>query len=157
VNGLTLGITSVSGYSMVNLTPNPAVPADFNAQAGCYSFPPASPNQFCGTALLDVGIDSMFIELPRARWPDGTHDANNDVPAGVNMSILMGSVGSPALSYPFTAVQGTPPASSPAPTLVQWTDSTATGQIFVNTGRRPLYIYNYLYAGQCGQVGFEHL
>ncbi|MDR3476412.1 MAG: hypothetical protein P4M14_00090 [Gammaproteobacteria bacterium] len=156
--GLTLGITTSNNYNIVNLTPNPAVPGDFNPQAGCFSFPDSpQPNQFCGTALLDVGIDSMFIELPKAQWPAGTHNADNDVPVGVNMSILMGAVSAPALEYSFSAVDGNPPAYSPTPTVAQWVDSTGTGQIFVNTGRRPLYIYDYLYDGQCGQVGFKPL
>lgn len=153
--GLTLGISSTNNYKVINLTPNTAVPGDFNAQAGCFSFPnSSSPAPFCGTALLDVGIDSMFIDLPRAQWPAGTHDANNEVPAGTNMTILMGAEGSPAMTYNFNAVQGNPPSDTPTPSEVQWIDSTATGLIFVNTGRRPLYEFDYFYNGQCGQVGF---
>ena len=156
--GLTLGITSTNNYNIINLTPNSAVPGDFNSQAGCFSFPSSpSPNQFCGTALLDVGIDSMFIDLPKAERPAGTHDSNDEVPAGTNMSILMGAVSAPSMSYSFTAVQGNPPSGTATPTLVQWVDTTASGLIFVNTGRRPLYIFNYLYQGQCGQVGFESI
>lgn len=158
--GLTLGITSTANYNVINLTPNPAVPGDFNPQAGCFSFPNSSPSTpFCGTALLDVGIDSMFIELPKNQWPAGTYDpSTNQVLAGVNMSILMGAQNAPSLSYNFYAVNGTPPPSnSPTPTVVQWVDGTATGQTFVNTGRRPLYIYDYFYNGQCGKVGFKPL
>lgn len=156
--GLSLGISSVTGYNILNLTANPSVPGDFNAQAGCFKFPgSALPNQFCGTALLDVGIDSMFIDLPRSQWPAGTHDSNDDVPAGIDMSILMGDTGSPAMSYSFTSVQGNPPADTPTPTLVQWIDTSKSGMVFVNTGRRPLYLFNYLYNGQCGQVGFKSI
>jgi hypothetical protein len=156
VTGLMLGITSTAGYDVINLSPNPAVPGDFLPQTGCFSFPGSpTPNQFCGTALLDVGIDYMFIDLPRAQWPAGTHDSNDLVPAGTSMSILMGNTGSPAMQYPFTAVNGTPPpAFSATPTKVQWIDNPT---IFVNTGRRPLYIYNYLYNGQCGQVAFKSI
>jgi hypothetical protein len=152
--GLRLGISSNTGYSLVNLAPNPAVPGDFLPQSGCFSFPPASPNQFCGTALLDVGIDYMFIDAPRAQWPAGTHNSSDQVPAGVNMEILMGSMTMPApLQYPFTTVlPPTTPPTDGTPTQVQWIDNPT---IFVNTGRRPLYIYNYLYNGQCGQVGFK--
>ncbi|MBN9226303.1 MULTISPECIES: hypothetical protein [Legionella] len=157
--GLTLGITNSNGYNVVNLSPNPAVPGDFNAQAGCFSFPNSpQTNQFCGTALLDVGIDSMFIDLPKAQWPAGTYNSKDEVPAGISMSILMGSLSTPAMQYSFNTVNGTlPPMDSPTPTLVQWIDSTATGQVFVNTGRRPLYFYDYFYNGQCGQVGFKPL
>lgn len=157
--GLTLGITASTGYNVINLTPNSAVPGDFNPQAGCFSFPNSSPSTpFCGTALLDVGIDSMFIELPKAQWPAGTYDPNNNqVLAGIYMSILMGAENAPSMSYNFYAVNGNPPSGSPTPTVVQWVDGTATGQTFVNTGRRPLYIYDYFYDGQCGQVGFKPL
>lgn len=156
--GLTLGITSNTNYDVINLVSNPTVPGDFYPQAGCYSFPNSPPpNQFCGTALLDVGIDSMFIELPKDQWPAGTHNVNNEVPLGVYMGILMGAVNTPSLEYSFNAVHGNPPSDSPTPTVVQWVNSATTGQIFVNTGRRPLYIYDYFYDGQCGQVGFKPL
>ncbi|WP_133135229.1 hypothetical protein [Legionella rowbothamii] len=159
-DSLILGITSTAtSYDVVNLTPNAAVPGDFNAQLGCYSFPGSStPNQFCGTALLDVGIDSMFIDLPKAQWPDGTYGVDNYVPAGIDMSVLMGPLSTPAMSYSFTTVNGsTPPSDSPTPVSVQWINTTATGMVFINTGRRPLYSYNYFYNGQCGQVGFKAL
>ena len=154
--GLVLGITSTTGYDVVNLSPNTAVPGDFLPQAGCFSFPDSSsPTPFCGTALLDVGIDYMFIDLPKAQWPAGTHDANDLVPAGVTMHISMGDQSSPAMHYNFNAVQSDPPSATATPSKVQWIDTTSTGMKFVNTGRRPLYIYNYLYNGQCGQVGFK--
>ena len=156
--GLALGITTNTTYDVIQLTPNSSVPGDFNAQAGCYSFPNyPSPNQFCGTALLDVGIDYMFIDLPRAEWPAGTYNSMDEVPAGILMSILMGNTNSPAMQYNFDTVDGNPPPDTPTPTLVQWVDTTASGMIFVNTGRRPLYIYDYFYDGQCGQVGFKPL
>ncbi len=156
--GLTLGITGVTGYNVINLSPNSAVPGDFLPQAGCFTFPGSpTPNQFCGTALLDVGIDYMFIDLPKAQWPAGTYDSNNRVPAGINMSILMGVVSAPSMQYSYTTVQSNPPAGTATPAYVQWEDTTASGSVFVNTGRRPLYIYDYLYNGQCGQVGFQPL
>jgi hypothetical protein len=157
VTGLKLGIDSVAGYSVVNLSPNSAVPSDFLPQSGCFIFPGSpSPNKFCGTALLDVGIDYMFLDLPKAQWPAGTHDSNDLVPAGVSMQVLMGSLVSPApLDYTFSAVNGTPPPPfSATPAKVQWIDNPT---IFINTGRRPLYIYNYLYNGQCGQVAFKSI
>jgi hypothetical protein len=156
MTGLTLGVNSTTNYGIVDLLPNPAIPGDFLAQAGCFTFTASpSPNQFCGTALLDIGIDYMFIDLPRDQWPAGTHDSQDLVPAGVNMKIIMGDLVTPQLHYVFNAVNGTPPpADTATPTEVQWIDNPA---IFVNTGRRPLYDYDYLYNGQCGQVGFEHL
>lgn len=155
--GLILGISDITNYNLMNLTPNPAVPGDFNPQSGCYSFPnlPHAP-QFCGTMLLDVGIDYMFLDLPKAEWPSGSN-LNGEVPSGVHMNILMGSINSPAMSYNFTA-ESNPPANAESQSLVKWVDTTNSGgNIFVNTGRRPLYQYNYLYNGQCGQVGFKAL
>lgn len=159
ITGLALGITQPSEhYNIIKLAANATVPGDFAAQPGCYSFPnlPA-PNQFCGTALLDIGIDYMFIDLPKAQWPAGTYTHANRVPPGTAMSILMGSVNTPSMQYNFNAVQHNPPANTPTPDYVEWINSTATGQIFVNTGRRPLYDYDYFYNGQCGQVGFKPL
>jgi hypothetical protein len=150
--GLSLGINSPLAYDVVDLTPNPAVPGDFNAQPGCFAFPGSpAPNTFCGTSLLDVGIDSMFIDLPRAQWPAGTHDSSDEVPVGTTMTITLDETSTPIVAYTFNAVQGTPPPNSATPSSVQWIDSS---QIFVNTGRRPLYKYDYFYQGQCGQVGF---
>jgi len=78
------------------------------------------------------------------------------------MNVLMGpddgtgACGSPAAaSYSFQTLQATTPPTSPAPTYSQWIDITSTDKIFVNTGRDPLNCYNYLFAGQLGQVGFQ--
>lgn len=169
LTGLTLGISDTSGYNLINLTPNANLPGDWQAQPACYSFPDLpAPNQFCtdvhdnnATALLDVGISEMFLDLPFAQRPTGSYDAANPkdlkVPAGLRMNVLMGSAGNPAMSYTFTTVQPPTYPSGPAPTYSQWFDTTKTGSIFVNTGRRPLNSFDYLYGGQCGLVGFKAL
>lgn len=160
--GLRLGIdpSSVSNFALFDLTPSTTVPGDFLTEYGCYGFTNTTPPaQFCGTLLLDIGISEMFIDLPRAQWPAGTYDGNNKVPEIIppfNMSIVAGTANQ--MTYTFDAVQSCPSPTGPnavAPCYVQWENSTATGQIFVNTGRRALYKYHYLYQGQCGQVGFE--
>lgn len=162
--GLTLGISSVANYSLINLTPAPAVPGDFLTESGCFNFTGSGTPQFCGTVLLDVGIDYMIMQLPKAQWVAGTHEFNSAqqievVKAGTPMSIFFGSP--TTMQYSFTAIQqfvencaGDSGTNNVAPCYAQLIDSTATGQIFVNTGRRPLYQYDYLYQGQCGQVGF---
>jgi len=151
--GVTLGIKSTTGYKTINLTANTSIPGDWNAQPACYSFPDlTAPNQFCGTGLLDVGINEMFIDLPFAQRPSGSFDPNDKVPADLTMNVLMGSADSPAASYTYTTVQPPSSPSGAAPTYSQWIDKP---NIFVNTGRNPLNCYNYLYAGQCGQVGFQ--
>lgn len=157
-SGLTLGITNTDTYNVIDLTANPNVPGDFYAQESCYRFPNApTPNLFCGSGLLDVGIDSMFIDLPKSQCPAGTYNENNKVPEVVKMTITMGTSTTPAMQYSFNAVEDNPPSDSPTPKVVKWINSTKSGLIFVNTGRRPLYIYNSLYNGQCGQVGFKSL
>lgn len=154
--GVTLGIDSTAGYNTIQLTANASVPGDWEAQPACYGFPQLrAPNQFCGTGLLDVGIDQMFIDLPFARRPPKTFDSKKKVPANLSMNVLMGSAASPAASYTYTTVQPPTSPSGPAPTYSGWIDTTKTGSVFVNTGRNPLNCYDYLYAGQCGEVGFH--
>lgn len=161
--GLTLGISDVTGYNLVNLTPNTSVAGDFNAQYACYTIglKGETGQTFCGTGLLDVGIDYMFLDLPKAQWPSGTYDAsnNNQVPttaSGTPIPMVI-SMGNPmAMSYNYDVVNN-PANGNPAPESVQWIDSTSSGMIFVNTGRRALYQYDYMYNGQYGQVGFKNI
>lgn len=153
--GLTLGISSSANYNLFNLTPNPAVPGDFLTEFGCFGFTGTTPPvQFCGTLLLDVGIQEMFLDLPRAQWPAGIQ-TDGKVNEGTPMSITAGTASQ--MYYTFNAVLSCPSPGSPnavAPCYAQLLDSAATGEIFVNTGRRALYKYDYFYQGQCGQVGF---
>jgi hypothetical protein len=153
-NGVTLGIKSSTHYNTINLTANASTPGDWNAQPACYTFPDLpEPNQFCGIGLLDVGIGQMFIDLPFAQRPSGTFDSNkNEVPPDLTMNVQMRSTASPVASYTYTTVQPPTSPSGPAPTYSQWIDDSS---IFVNTGRDPLNCYDYLFAGQCGQVGFR--
>jgi hypothetical protein len=154
-SGVKVGITSTnaSGFNTVSLTPNSAVPGDWNPVPGCYQFTTLSGNpQFCGNLLLDVGISEMFIDLPFDQRPPGSYGTNNRVPDGVGMQIQAGAMNQPAMSYSFTAVQPPQKPTGPAPTYAQWVNSP---NIFVNTGRRPLLAFDYYYSGQCGQVGFK--
>jgi hypothetical protein len=153
-DGVTMGITAAksSGFNMITLDPNP-VAGDWLPEPGCYQFTTLEGRpQFCGNLLLDVGIAEMFIDLSFDQRPAGSYDSNNEVPSGVGMNILAGSTNNPAMSYNFTAVQPPTQPTGPAPTFVRWDD---TAKIFVNTGRRPLLNFDYLYSGQCGEVGFR--
>jgi len=159
--GVTLGITAADAhqFDMVPLSPNSTVPGDWNPEAGCYQFTNLTGQpQFCGNLLLDVGIDQMFLDLPSGQRPPGSYDSDadnqNEVPTGVDIKISVLSSNSirPPLTYEFHAVQPPTDPVGPAPTFVQWVPSD---NIFVNTGRRPLLAYDYLYSGQCGQVGFR--
>jgi hypothetical protein len=154
-DGVTLGITAnnSSGFNMVTLDPNSMAIGDWNAVPGCYGFPslPGAP-QFCGNLLLDVGISEMFMDAPSDQWPAGSYDSNNNVPEGVNMSIQAGTNNQWAMSYSYNAVQPPDPPIGPAPTYSQWIDKS---NIFVNTGRRPLLAFDYLYSGSCGLAAFK--
>ena len=153
--GVTLGVTAANsaGFDMIQLDPNQPVPGDWLPEHGCFQFTTlvGSP-QFCGNLLLDVGIAEMFIDLSFDQRPSGSFDSNNRVPAGLDMNILAGLTNNPAMSYDFTAVQPPTPPTGPAPSYVRWINDD---NIFVNTGRRPLLNYDYLYSGQCGEVGFR--
>lgn len=154
-NGVTLGITSANsaGFNLITLDSNQPVPGDWLPEHGCYQFTTlvGSP-QFCGNLLLDVGIAEMFLDLSFDQRPTGSYDSNNKVPDGVGMNIQAGSTSNPAMSYNFTAVQPPAQPTGPAPTYVRWINDD---NIFVNTGRRPLLNFDYLYSGQCGEVGFK--
>ncbi len=155
-DGVTLGISAdnSTGFNMVTLDPNSTDIGDWNAVPGCYGFPSLSgAPQFCGNLLLDVGISEMFMDAPSSQWPAGSFDSNNKVPDGVQMTIQAGTNNQWAMSYTYSAVQPPDLPVGPAPTYSQWiNDST----IFVNTGRRPLLAFDYLYSGSCGLAGFKH-
>jgi hypothetical protein len=56
------------------------------------------------------------------------------------------------MSYTYNAVQPPDLPIGPAPTYSQWDNDS---NIFVNTGRRPLLAFDYLYSGSCGLAGFK--
>jgi hypothetical protein len=151
-SGITLGVTSDSaaGFNMIELAPNPDVAGDWHSMPGCFAFPQLAQNPFCGSLLIDVGISGMFLDLPTDQIPNGAND-NGFVPSGVQMAITAGDQSNPALSYSFSAVSPGQTPVGPAPSFAQWEDKP---NIFVNTGRRPLLDFDYLYDAQCGQTGF---
>lgn len=155
---IELGITSTDGFATTALTPNSPVAGDWNAAPGCYSFPSlAEPNQFCGTVLLDVGIQEMFLDLAREQRPPGSEPAGCGegsgpiclVPDGTPMEVLVGTPSAPSMSYGFT-IEAEP--SGPAPLFARWIESS---KVAVNTGRRPLLAFDYLFDARCGNVGFR--
>jgi hypothetical protein len=154
-NAVTLGITgsNSTGFDTYSLDPNTTVSGDWNSVPGCYQFLslPGAP-QFCGNLLLDVGIGEMFMDLSFQDRPTGSYDSNNRVPDKVEMVIQAGLMDHPAMSYHFNAVQPPKKPIGPAPTYAQWDNSS---KVFVNTGRRPLLKMDFLYSGQCGEVGYR--
>jgi hypothetical protein len=151
-----IGIGDTSNFKLAALTPNTSIPGDWNAAPGCYQFPTLSArNQFCGSLLMDVGIDGMFLDLAEAKRPAGALDSSDPstLPTGLQVSIIAGTPANPALSYSF---EYTPAATATGvgPTNITWINSP---KIFVNTGRDVLFGDNYLFDARCGNVGFESL
>ena len=66
-----IGIVDTSNFKLAALTPNTDVPGDWNAASlDAINFPTlAGRNQFCGSLLMDVGIDGMFLDLAEAKRP----------------------------------------------------------------------------------------
>jgi hypothetical protein len=154
-DGATVGITGTAGFNLVVLAPDKQIPGDWITTPGCYGFPELQgTNQFCGKLLLDVGIDGMFLDLPKSRRPAGAVDPNDHttIPAGIETSVVAGSPADPALSYEFNYEPDN--ATGVASETVTWIDNP---KIFVNTGRRPLFGFNYMYDAHCGNTGFQAL
>jgi hypothetical protein len=151
--GITLGVTATmqSGFNLISLSPSETTPGDWSPIPGCYGFPQFANEPFCGNLLLDVGISEMFLDLPRSEIPSGAN-SKGFVPSGVHMTISAGDQANPAMAYEFDAVSRGEEPSGLAPSFVQWINRPS---IFVNTGRRPLLNFNYMYNAQCGQAGFS--
>jgi hypothetical protein len=151
----TVGITGTAGFNLAALTPNKRVPGDWNSTPGCYGFPQLTGrNQFCGSLLMDVGIPEMFLDLAENKRPAGAVVPGHpgDLPSGTETSVLAGTSGNPAMSYDFTYAPGAPEGM--APETVTWINNP---KIFVNTGRRVLFGYDYLFDARCGNTGFQAL
>lgn len=155
-NGVTLGLADISAFSTTPLTENMTVPGDWESVPGCFSFPDISgAPQFCGKALLDIGISEMFLDLPKDQRPAEAIDPMHEdqVKPETKMSILFGTQPSMvAMSYEFTYAPPSPTPGDTSPTSIRWIDKPDT---FVNTGRRVLFGHDYLFDARCGQVGFQ--
>jgi hypothetical protein len=149
-NGVTLGITDAdaAGFNTVALTAGGTGPGDWNTEPGCFSFPSISGyNAQCGTVLVDTGIASAILGLPKSLRPSSILTS---IPTGeqLQIDVVASSTVTPILSYNFTT--GT--ASPMAPTSIRWAAGTAP---FVNTGRRPISSDDYLFDAGSGKVGFK--
>jgi hypothetical protein len=139
-NELTIGInaTNAAPFPMVTLSPFPGRTGDWSGPPACVTFN-SSGSPECGSMLLDIGINSMFLS---AQHPSGVS----------NISIVSPNEQSPLLSYRFNPANPSP--TPPAPTKVAWVAANGSS-VFVNTGRDALAAANYLYDAGCGKVGFE--
>jgi hypothetical protein len=148
--GVTLGITPAdqAGFSELSLSPGGSGPGDWNTAPGCFSFPRiAGYGAQCGTVLVDTGIASAILGLPASQRPASIA---RRIPAGERVQIAIGSgaASSPVLSYGFAVGD----ARAMTPTKIRWAGGSAP---FINTGRRPLSRYDYLFDAGSGQLGFK--
>jgi hypothetical protein len=147
-NGVTLGITAAdqAGYSEIPLTPGGTGPGDWNTEPGCFAFPAiAGYGPQCGTVLVDTGIASAILGLSQSQRP---RSIAGSIPNGVQIQIALPNTANPAFSYAFTTGDG----GAMTPTSIRWANGSAP---FVNTGRRPISQYNYLFDDGSGAVGFK--
>jgi hypothetical protein len=149
-NGVTLGITAAdqADFATVALNSGGSGPGDWNTEPGCFSFPKISgyiPQ--CGTLLVDTGIASAILGLPKSQRPSSISSSiPND--ERIQIDVAASTAATPILSYAFTT--GVPGPT--APTSIRWAAGTAP---FVNTGRRPISRYRYLFDAGSGKVGFK--
>jgi len=131
---VTLGISSVEGYSLIPLsTAGALVPGEYGDAAGCFNFPGAPDNAgpFCGNMLFDIGIEDMYLGLEDFERPDG-YNTGGVVTTGDVVNIIGGSPQSPALCYSFTSGGMT----LITPGSANWTQPSTPCGVFFNTGRR---------------------
>jgi hypothetical protein len=149
-SSVTLGISAgnQAGFNELPLTPGGTGPGDWNTESGCFSFPrlPAYPRQ-CGTVLVDTGLPSAIIGLPKTQRPASMRST---IPDGTPIRIDVGLPRGPSvLSYGFTTGATNQPQ---APTSIRWAGDPKP---FVNTSRHPIALYDYLFDDGSGRVGFK--
>ena len=149
---VTLGVTreGADGYNRVALQPSTMAPGDWQLQQGCFGFPSLPGyDELCGTMVVDTGISSMILgSLAEQRPPS----LANGIEAGTAIRVMVPSASGEALSYGFTVGDG----GAMTPTSVGWAMSWPfEPEQFVNTGRRLIADYDYLYDAGLGRVGFR--
>jgi hypothetical protein len=147
---VTLGITvrDQAGFNELPLIGGGTGPGDWNTAPGCFSFPRLStyPRQ-CGTVLVDTGIASAILGLPKPKRPASMRTS---IPNGTPIRVDVGLRSGPsALSFGFTTGATAQPLT---PTSIRWAGGAAP---FVNTGRHPIALYDYLFDAGSGKVGFR--
>jgi len=147
---VTLGITTgnQAGFNELPLTGGGTGPGDWNTAPGCFSFPRLSTYpRPCGTVLVDTGIASAILGLPKSKRPASM---STSIPNGTPIRVDVGPRSGPsALSFGFTTGALSQPLT---PTSIRWAGGSAP---FVNTGRHPIALYDYLFDAGSGKVGFR--
>jgi hypothetical protein len=145
-------------FQYVELGPNPNPRGDWLGAEGYFSFPAAS-RRFCGSMLLDTGIDGMIFALAKSKRPAEVVDPLDPVllRPGTDVDISAPTERPLALSYGFTYRPENGRLIEPK--QIQWAAAPSptrptTPPVFFNIGRTPLARYDYLYDARCGRVGF---
>jgi hypothetical protein len=156
-NAITLGLTAgdLASFRQVTLpkppgsTAGPAgLPGSWGAAPGCFALPDNGDDTRCGTVLVDTGIATMIVGLDAAQRPPTMQDT---IPNGTRIRIGIPTFTDPALAYSVTtgaADDALAPQGNPA---ARWSQSGP----FVNTGRRLLAGYDYLFDADAGHIGFR--
>jgi hypothetical protein len=153
---LDIGLTAAdtgAGFAFGKLLPTglaqvPGSPPDWQPTVGQVAlngdlYPP-------GQGVVDLGVSDMLLTLPGA--PTTGHPAD-----GIALSAyLLGLPGTVGYSF----VTGT--TTAPAPSSVNWTpwqpvqwSDPTLAETLVNTGRRAVAAFNYLYDGGNGFIGLQ--
>ena len=156
--GVTVGATAstVSGFSLSPLTASTSVPGDWNEALGTVAITEsgASPSFQPAQVLIDTGITEMIVDQPTSIFPSGP-PADSTVAVTVN-----GVSATPALSYTYSsgpAGGGSPAAVGSAPSSLSLIKTASATVVSVNTGRHPLFDFDYLFDATTGAIGFSPL
>jgi len=138
-----LNASNANGFTFNGLQPFPNRPGDWKSPPGCVEFSNSGTYQ-CGSMLLDVGVDIMFVGPSPKRV--------------TSIAIAAPGYSSPAtaLKYAFpypVPANATPPAPDPKAGKPVHFENPSTS--YVNTGRFALAAASYAYDASCGFVGFK--
>jgi hypothetical protein len=146
---------TVEKFRYITLAPSTDPASDWLGANGCFRFPAASA-KFCGSMLLDTGIDQMIFALAKNERPSTVVDPSNPalLKPGTAVDISAPTALPLALSYGFT-YQPRKVSATVDPTRIEWAAPPATTPpVFFNIGRSPLARFDYLYDARYGRIGF---
>jgi hypothetical protein len=146
---------TAENFQYIPLAPSGDPPGGWSGANGCFSFPAASA-KFCGSMLLDTGIDQMIFALAKDKRPAQIVEPSRPdlLKPGAAVDIAAPTASPLALSYGFT-YEPRKISAAIDPKLIRWAAPPATKPpVFFNIGRTPLARFDYLYDDRCGRVGF---
>jgi hypothetical protein len=144
---LQVGLPSdTSDFAEIALAPGDAGDWLSNSLTGCATAP-STFAQVCGEMLVDTGIDYCIVAFPAGQVPasDGGF-----LDKDARLALVAPAPDGGAMSDTFFA-GGVQPNDAPAVSL----RTSLTDTPFINTGRRVLSLYDYLFDARGGAVGFR--